>query len=72
LLKDAARSQEVTWEDKMESTLTTDDRSMQISDPPPIGLHVMVDPKWSDLVKNLLKNLKEERITVEQGIFERS
>jgi hypothetical protein len=44
----------------------------QTSGPPRIGLHVLVGPQWSDLVKNLLKNLEEGRIAVAQGIFERS
>jgi hypothetical protein len=44
----------------------------QTSGPPPTGLHVLVGPHWSDLVKNLLRNLEEGRIAVAQGIFERS
>jgi hypothetical protein len=43
----------------------------QTNDPPQIGLYVLVGSQWSNLVKNLLRNLEERRIAVAQGIFER-
>lgn len=66
---------EVAWEDKTESVI---DWIKQMIDraktngPALIGLHVLVGPQWPNLVKNLLSNLEEGRITVAQGIFERS
>ena len=75
LLKDVVGFREVAWEDKTESVIDWIRqmiRRAQTSGPPQIGLHVLVGPQWSDLVKNLLKNLEEGRIAVAQGIFERS
>lgn len=66
---------EVAWEDKTESVI---DWIKQMIDraktngPALIGLHVLVGPQWPNLVKNLLSSLEEGRITVAQGIFERS
>ena len=77
LLKDVVGFKEVIWEDKTESVIDwikqMIKRAQQTSGggPPPLGLHVVVGPQWSEMVKNALKNLEEERITVAQGIFER-
>ena len=74
LLKDVIRFKEVVWEDKTESVIDWIKQMIkraQTSGPPQIGLHVLVGPQWSDLVKNLLQNLEERRIAVAQGIFER-
>ena len=76
LLKDVVGFKEVIWEDKIESVIDwikqMIKRAQQTSGgPPPLGLHVVVGPQWSEMVKNALKNLEEERITVAQGIFER-
>lgn len=75
LLNEVIRFKEVVWEDKTESVIDWIKQMIkraQISGPPQIGLHVLVGPHWSELVKNLLKNLEEGRIAVAQGIFERS
>jgi MPBQ/MSBQ methyltransferase len=76
LLKEGvAGFKEVAWEDKTESVIDWIKQMIkraQTSGPPQIGLHVLVGPQWSDLVKNLLKNLEEGHIAVAQGIFERS
>jgi hypothetical protein len=75
LLKEVVGFKEVAWEDKTESVIDWIKQMIkraQTSGPPQIGLHVLVGPQWSDLVKNLLRNLEEGRITVAQGIFERS
>jgi SAM-dependent methyltransferase len=75
LLNEVIRFKEVVWEDKTESVIDWIKQMIkraQISGPPQIGLHVLVGPHWSELVKNLLKNLEESRIAVAQGIFERS
>jgi SAM-dependent methyltransferase len=75
LLNEVIRFEEVVWEDKTESVIDWIKQMIkraQISGPPQIGLHVLVGPHWSELVKNLLKNLEEGRIAVAQGIFERS
>jgi len=75
LLKEVVGFREVTWEDKTESVIDWIKQMIkraQTSGPPQIGLHVLVGPEWSNLVKNLLKNLEEGRIAVAQGIFERS
>jgi ubiquinone/menaquinone biosynthesis C-methylase UbiE len=74
LLKEVIRFKEVAWEDKTESVIDWIKQMIkraQTNGPPQIGLHVLVGPQWSDLVKNLLKNLEEGRIAVAQGIFER-
>lgn len=75
LLRDVIGFKEVAWEDKTESVIDWIKQMRmraQTSGPPQIGLHVLVGRHWSDLVKNLLKNLEEGRIAVAQGIFERS
>jgi ubiquinone/menaquinone biosynthesis C-methylase UbiE len=74
LLKEVIRFKEVAWEDKTESVIDWIKQMIkraQTNGPPQIGLHVLVGPQWSDLVKNLLKNLEEGHIAVAQGIFER-
>ena len=75
LLKEVIGFKDIAWEDKTESVvdwIKQMTKRAQITGPPQIGLHVLVGPHWSDLVKNLLKNLEEGRIAVAQGIFERS
>lgn len=75
LLNEVIGFKEVIWEDKTESVIDWIKQMIkraQTSGPPQIGLHVLVGPQWSGLVKNLLKNLEEDRIAVAQGIFERS
>ncbi|HEX2471782.1 MAG TPA: methyltransferase domain-containing protein [Nitrososphaera sp.] len=75
LLKEVVGFKEVAWEDKTESVIDwikQMTKRAQTSGPPQIGLHVLVGPQWSNLVKNLLRNLEEGRIAVAQGIFERS
>jgi SAM-dependent methyltransferase len=75
LLKEVIGFKEVVWEDKTESVIDWIKqmaKRAQTSGPPQIGLHVLIGPQWSDLVKNLLRNLEEGRIAVAQGIFERS
>src|SRR5918999_4034677 len=76
LLKDVIEFKEVAWEDKTASVIDwikqMIKRAQQTNGPPQIGLHVLVGPQWSDLVKNLIRNLEEGRIAVAQGIFERS
>ena len=75
LLKEVVGFREVAWEDKTESVIDWIKQMIkraQTSGPPQIGLHILVGPQWSNLVKNLLRNLEEGRITVAQGIFERS
>ena len=75
MLKEVVGFKEVVWEDKTQSVIDWIKQMIkraQTSGPPQIGLHVLVGPQWSNLVKNLLKNLEEGRIAVAQGIFERS
>jgi SAM-dependent methyltransferase len=75
LKEDVVGFKEVAWEDKTESVIDWIKQMIkraQTSGPPPTGLHILVGPQWSDLVKNLLRNLEEGRIAVAQGIFERS
>lgn len=74
LLKEVVGFKEVVWEDKTQLVIDWIKQMInraQTSGPPPIGLHVIYGPQWSDMVKNLLRNLEEGRITVAQGIFER-
>jgi ubiquinone/menaquinone biosynthesis C-methylase UbiE len=78
LLKEIIGFKEVGWEDKTESVIDWIKQMMQraqqtggSSSPPPLGIHVVIGPQWSEMVKNALKNLEERRITVAQGIFER-
>jgi ubiquinone/menaquinone biosynthesis C-methylase UbiE len=77
LLKEIVGFKELAWEDKTESVIDWVKQMMkgaqQTRDgPPPLGLHIIGGPQWSEMVKNALKNLEEGRITVAQGIFERS
>jgi ubiquinone/menaquinone biosynthesis C-methylase UbiE len=75
LLKDVIEFKEVAWEDKTASVIDWIKQMIkraQTNGPPPLGLHVIGGPQWSEMVKNALKNLEEGRITVAQGIFERS
>ena len=78
LLKEGvAGFKELAWEDKTESVIDWVKQMMKRAQqtsggPPPLGLHVIGGPQWSEMVKNALKNLEEGRITVAQGIFERS
>jgi SAM-dependent methyltransferase len=77
LTEDVAGFKEVAWEDKTESVIDWVKQMMKrvqqtSGGPPPLGLHVIGGPQWSEMVKNALKNLEEGRITVAQGIFERS
>jgi SAM-dependent methyltransferase len=78
LKEDVAGFKEVAWEDKTESVIDWVKQMMKRAQqtsgggPPPLGLHVIGGPQWSEMVKNALKNLEEVRITVAQGIFERS
>jgi ubiquinone/menaquinone biosynthesis C-methylase UbiE len=76
LLKEVVGFKEVVWEDKTESVIDwikqMIKRAQQTSGGPPLlGIHVVVGPQWSEMVKNALKNLEEGRLTVAQGIFER-
>ena len=77
LLKEVIGFKEVIWEDKTESVIDwikqmMIKRAQQTSGgPPSVGLHTLVGPQWSEMVKNLLRNLEEDRIAVAQGIFER-
>jgi ubiquinone/menaquinone biosynthesis C-methylase UbiE len=74
LLKEVVGFKEVVWEDKTQLVIDWIKQMIkraQTSGPPPIGLHVIGGPQWSDMVKNALKNLEEGRLTVAQGIFER-
>jgi ubiquinone/menaquinone biosynthesis C-methylase UbiE len=77
LKEDVAGFKELAWEDKTESVIDWVKQMMKRAQqtsggPPPLGLHVIGGPQWSEMVKNALKNLEEGRITVAQGIFERS
>ena len=77
LLKDVVGFKEVAWEDKTESVIDWVKQMMKraqktSSGPPPVGLHVIGGPQWSEMVKNALRNLEECRIAIGQGIFERS
>jgi hypothetical protein len=75
LLQEDVGFKEVIWEDKTESV--TDwikqmrNRSQTSGGPPPLGIHVIIDPQWSEMVNNALRNLEEGRIMVVQSIFER-
>jgi SAM-dependent methyltransferase len=76
LTEDVAGFKEVAWEDKTESVIDWVKQMMKRAQqtsggPPPLGLHVIGGPQWSEMVKNALKNLDEGRIMVAQGIFER-
>jgi ubiquinone/menaquinone biosynthesis C-methylase UbiE len=78
LLKEVVGFKEVVWEDKTQHVSDWIKQMMKRAQqtsgggPPPLGIHVIVGPQWSEMVKNALKNLEEGRLTVAQGIFERS
>jgi ubiquinone/menaquinone biosynthesis C-methylase UbiE len=77
LLKEVIGFKEVVWEDKTQHVIDWIKQMMKRAQqtsgggPPPLGIHVVVGPQWSEMVKNALKNVEEGRITVAQGIFER-
>src|SRR5918995_650944 len=75
LLKEVVGFKEVVWEDKTESVIDwikqMTKRAQTSGGPPPLGIHVVIGPQWSEMVKNALKNFEEGRITVAQSIFER-
>ncbi len=77
LLKEVIGFKEVVWEDKTQPVIDwikqMIKRAQQTSGggPPPLGIHVIVGPQWSEMVKNALRNVEEGRLTVAQGIFER-
>jgi SAM-dependent methyltransferase len=39
--------------------------------PPPLGLHLLLGPAFGDMVRNQIRNLEEERITVIEAVFGR-
>jgi hypothetical protein len=78
LLKEVIGFKEVVWKDKTQPVIDwikqMIKRAQQTSGgggPPPLGIHVIVGPQWSEMVKNALRNVEEGRLTVAQGIFER-
>jgi MPBQ/MSBQ methyltransferase len=75
LLKEVVGFKELAWEDKTEYVIDWIKQMImraQTSGPPTIGVHILVGPQWSEMIKNVLRNLEEGRIAVAQGIFERS
>jgi ubiquinone/menaquinone biosynthesis C-methylase UbiE len=77
LLREVVGFKEVVWEDKTQHVSDWIKQMMKRAQqtsgggPPPLGIHVIVGPQWSEMVKNALKNLEEGRLTIAQGIFER-
>jgi SAM-dependent methyltransferase len=66
--------QEISWEDKTSSAmdwLNQMKKRAETSGPPLIGLHTLVGNQWPELIKNVMRNLEEGRITVAQGVFKR-
>lgn len=43
----------------------------QASGPPPLGLHVLLGPTFGQMAVNLIRNLREDRVRVVQGVFSR-
>ncbi len=76
LLTEVFGFREVVWEDKTQLVVDWIKQMMKRAQtsggPPQIGLHVLVGPHWPNLVKNLLRNFEEGRISVAQGIFQRA
>jgi SAM-dependent methyltransferase len=41
------------------------------SEPPPLGLHLLLGPLFKDAVRNLIRNLEEQRIVIVEAVFDR-
>jgi SAM-dependent methyltransferase len=39
--------------------------------PPPLGLHLLLGPDFTDMFRNQVRNLEERRISIVQAVFER-
>jgi MPBQ/MSBQ methyltransferase len=70
----SADFEEIEWVDTTESAIAWFQgmSSRQASSPPsPLGIHVLLGPEFSEMARNLLRNLEEGRIAVVQAVFER-
>ncbi len=64
---------EVSWVDTTAMSVTWfQQRSVpQGSGTPPLGLHLLLGPRFGEMFGNQVRNLQEHRITVIQAVFER-
>ncbi|MCB8932641.1 MAG: methyltransferase domain-containing protein [Fimbriimonadaceae bacterium] len=62
----------IVWNDDSEQALEWFERRIASSaarGPDPVGLHQLFGPIWSEMAKNIVRNLKEKRIGVVQGVW---
>jgi SAM-dependent methyltransferase len=70
----AAGFREVSWTDVSAASLAFFEArvaAMQADGPPPLGLHLLVGPIFGEMAANLVRNLRENRNQVAQGVVER-
>ncbi len=41
------------------------------AEPLPLGIHVMLGPQFPEMVRNVGRNLREDRLTIVQAVFAR-
>ena len=63
----------LTWRDATHPALEwfLEMLERQKVDRSPLGLNVLIGPEWGTMVANLIKNLKENRIALVQGVLDR-
>jgi len=65
---------EVEWVDERENVLATMQESGAggvHAEPLPLGIHVMLGPQFPEMVRNVGRNLREDRLTIVQAAFAR-
>lgn len=69
----ATSLKELAWVD--ETTPTTQWFQKRLAatgtPPPPLGLHLLLGDDFGEMLRNLTRNLEEDRVSVFQGVFER-
>jgi SAM-dependent methyltransferase len=66
--------QQVRWEDVTARCLDWFEQVLEQvarEGPPPVGLHLLMERKAPEKMKNVARNLREDRITVVQAVFEK-
>lgn len=61
---------EIDWRDETALAVEWFQRSPK-TEPPPLGLHLLLGENFSEMFRNQVRNLNENRVTVIQGIFEK-
>lgn len=65
---------EIAWVDEGPNVLAALQKQATISTingPLPLGIHLLIGPQFPAMVENIGRNLRENRLTIIQGVFER-